>query len=211
MEKRAGLRHLLWFLLGAACFALAQPLARLPLLNWAQGTTGFTLFSVLHPLITLACVALSAGIFEEGARFLFKLFLRPARCPFSQPLLFGLGHGLMEAGLLIVPALLAGYSLSQLWLGLVERALAVVLHVSLTVVVWNGFQRGRRAAYLLLAVAIHGLVDFVLPALQLYGLGEIAIELIFAAMVLFMALYAARSKKYYLKGGREDETAEQRR
>jgi len=210
MKKRAVLRHLLWLLLGAACFALAQPLTRLPLLNWAQGTTWFTLFSMLHPLLALACVALSAGIFEEGARFLFKLFLRPARCPFSQPLLFGLGHGLMEAGLLLVPAILAGYSLSQLWLGLVERALAVVLHVSLTVVVWNGFQRGKRALYLLLAVAIHRLVDFVLPALQLYGLGAIAIELVFAAMVLLMVLYAVHSKKHYLKGGRENETTEQR-
>lgn len=209
MKRRARLRHLLWFLLGAACFALAQPLTRLPLLAALQGTAWFTLFSVLYPLAALACVALSAGIFEEGARFLFKLLLPPARCSFSQPLLFGLGHGLMEACLVLAPAILAGYSLGQLWLGVVERLLAVALHICLTVVVWNGFQQGRRARYLLLAVAIHGLVDFVLPALQLLGMPALAIEAAFAVMVLVMGLYAMRSQKYYSNGGHNDETPEQ--
>ena len=43
-------------------------------------------------------IVLSAGVFEEGFRFLFKKFLqRPDKSPYSQPLVFCVGHALCEA------------------------------------------------------------------------------------------------------------------
>lgn len=202
MKRRIVLQYLLWILLGAVCFFVAQPLTRIPLLHFVQGTVGFTMFSLLYPIAAIACIGFSAGIFEETARFLCKrFFLKPAKCSLAQPILFGLGHGAMEAGLLILPLLMSGYPLGQLWLGLVERALAIVLHIVLTILVWNGFQTNKKILYLVLAITVHGLVDSVFPALQRFNLSAIQIESIFGVVVLLPTVYAVYSQKYYIQGG----------
>ena len=65
----------IWFFLGAACFIISQPLLRLPILDSLQQSTGFMLAYTLNPLLIGILIAFSAGVFEEGFRFLFKLFL----------------------------------------------------------------------------------------------------------------------------------------
>ena len=194
-------RGLLAFALGCLCFIVSQPLTRLPLLGYLQGTVAVTVFSQTSTVLFLVLVALSAGVFEEGFRFLFKtLLLRPAKAPFSQPLLFGLGHGLTEAAIILVSAFLQGYTLGDLWLGIIERFLAVICQVCMTVIVFNGFQIGRRWLYLLFAVLVHGLVDFVLPLMALSGISVLIVEAAFVVMLVPLVIYAARSKKYYGKG-----------
>lgn len=194
-------RGLLAFALGCLCFIVSQPLTRLPLLGYLQGTVAVTVFSQTSTVLFLVLVALSAGVFEEGFRFLFKTFLlRPAKAPFSQPILFGLGHGLTEAAIILVSAFLQGYTLGDLWLGIIERFLAVICQVCMTVIVFNGFQIGRRWLYLLFAVLVHGLVDFVLPLMALSGISVLIVEAAFVVMLVPLVIYAARSKKYYGKG-----------
>ncbi|MCE5234530.1 MAG: YhfC family glutamic-type intramembrane protease [Clostridiaceae bacterium] len=201
-KGRVFLRGAWAFFLGCLCFTVSQPLTRLPLLTALQGNVQVSVFAAVNTLLFTALVALSAGIFEEGFRFLFKRFLlRPAAAPFSQPLLFGLGHGLTEAVIVLLPAFLQGYTLSDLWLGVAERALTVILHICLTVIVFNGFQRGKRWFYLLLAVLLHGLVDFVFPALAAAGVSPLLMEGVYALSVVPVAVYAAHSKKFYLSGG----------
>lgn len=134
-------KKLLWFFLGSACYIVSQPLLRLPLLRYIQNTTDFILAYALNPLLIGILIAFSAGVFEEGFRFLFKLFLvKPGNCAFSQPVIFGLGHGIAEALTILLPALSLA-PVSQLGLASLERFLAIILHVNLTVVVWNGFQK----------------------------------------------------------------------
>lgn len=196
------LKALLWFLLGAACFFVSQPLLRIPLLALLSKSVGFTMFVTLHPILAVAVIGLSAGVFEEGFRFLCKRFLlRPAKCTIVQPLLFGLGHGGIEASLVLIPLFLQGYSLGDLNMALIERSLAVLLHVFLTVIVWNGFQTGQRFRYLLVAIVLHGVVDSVLPLLANYGIPVGIVELIFAAMVFCIGAYAFLSRKLYLQRG----------
>lgn len=197
-------RGVLAFVLGCLCFTVSQPLTRIPLLNLLQSNVSVSVFAAANAVLFLVLLALSAGVFEEGFRFLFKRFLlRPAAAPFSQPLLFGLGHGLTEAAMLLIPAFLQGYTLNDLWLGIVERALAVTLHICLTVVVFNGFQKGRRWFFLLLAILLHGAVDFVIPLLATLGVAPLLLEGALALSIVPLAVYAARSKKYYLSGGTE--------
>ena len=194
-------RGVLAFALGCLCFLISQPLSRMQLLGYLQGTVAVTVFSQTNALLFYALVALSAGIFEEGFRFLFKTtLLRPAKAPFSQPILFGLGHGLAEAAFILIFALLQGYTLGDLWLGIIERFLAVICQVCMTVIVFNGFQIGRRWLYLLFAVLVHGLVDFILPLMTLAGISVFIVEVTFAVMLIPLVIYAARSKKYYSKG-----------
>ncbi len=185
-----------WFLLGAACFFVSQPLLRMPLLNLIQSTADYELFYILHPLATIACVGFSAGLFEEGFRFLFKsLLLRPAKSGMLQPILFGLGHGITEACILILPALAQGTPWNALWLGIVERILSVILHVGLTILVWNGFQTGKKFLYLAAAILVHGLVNTVLPVALQSGLSPPGVELAYGGMVAVMGVYMAYSKK----------------
>ncbi|WP_283606569.1 YhfC family glutamic-type intramembrane protease [Faecalispora anaeroviscerum] len=199
-------KYLWWFLLGAACFSLSQPLLRIPLLGLVNHSVWFTMFSMLHPVPAVVAIGLSAGVFEEGFRFLCKRFLlRPAKCTMVQPLLFGLGHGGTEACLILIPLLLQGYAFWELQMALMERALAMLLHLSLTVVVWNGFQTGRRFRYLAAAIVLHGLVDSVLPLLAQRGMQVAFVELIFAGMVLCVGAYAIASRRLYLQGGTENE------
>jgi len=145
-------------------------------------------------------IAFSAGIFEEGFRFLFKQFLiKPAECSFSQPIIFGLGHGIAEALFILIPAL-SLVPVSQLGLAFLERALAIIMHVCLTVVVWNGFQRKRRILYLFAAIAVHGFVNSLIPILSSLPNYVVLIESALAVMDLLMVVYLVCSKKYYVSG-----------
>jgi uncharacterized membrane protein YhfC len=157
--------------------------------------------------LTGVLIALSAGVAEESFRFLFKHFLiRPPKSSLSQPIVFGLGHGIMEACYLLIPALIAGYSFSQLGTAFYERAVAITLHVILTIIVWNGFQKNQKWRYLLFAVLVHGAVDASIVFFQLFNCSVFTIEAAFTGMVLLLLIYAIYSRKYYLtKEGIDDE------
>jgi uncharacterized membrane protein YhfC len=87
-------KRILWFFLGAACFIISQPLTRLPILEHLQQSTDFILVYSLYPVLIGILIALSAGVFEESARFLFKQFLiKPAASDFSQPIIAGIYLG----------------------------------------------------------------------------------------------------------------------
>ncbi len=193
-------RYLLWFLLGAICFFVSQPLIRLPLLSAVQLTTWFTAFSYLNPILSGCIIALTAGIAEETFRFIFKLFLiKPNKSAFSQPVIFGFGHGLMEACLILLPPLFAGYSLLDLSWGFVERALAILMHISFSVIVWNGFQNNKKWLYLIIAILAHGAVDSSIIFFSYYHWSVPAIEAGFAVMTAMLIIYTMLSRRYYLK------------
>jgi len=159
----------------------------------------------LNPLLIGIAIAFSAGVFEEGFRFLFKQFLlQPAECEFSQPVIFGLGHGTAEALMVLVPIFMV-VPVSQLGLATLERVLAVILHVTLTVVVWNGFQKKQRALYLVLAITIHGSVNSLIPILSPFPDSVMLIEGALAMVVVVMMWYSWRSKKYYIPGRNSNE------
>ena len=50
-------------------------------------------------------IALSAGIFEEVFRFLFRRFLVREGVKISEPIIFGLGHSLMEIIYIFAPVI----------------------------------------------------------------------------------------------------------
>lgn len=191
------LKNILWFLLGAACFIVSQPLLRFPILQHMQNSTKFMLAYSLNPLMISILIAFSAGVFEESFRFLFKQFLiKPGKCNFSQPVIFGLGHGIAEALIFLVPAL-SLVSISQLGLAVLERVLAIILHVNLTIIVWNGFRKNRRILYLLIAVVIHGFVNSLIPLLSPLSGSILLIEGSLALIDLLMIFYSYTSKKLY--------------
>ncbi len=190
-------RKIFLFLLGALCFTISQPLLRIPLLNYLQTTSDFILFYSLNPLLVGILIAFSAGIFEEGFRFIFRRFLfKPISFSILDPILFGLGHGLTEASMVLLP-IASILPLKSLYLPLLERFLAVILHIGLSLIIWNGFQVNKKYLYLGLTILLHGLVNSLIPLLTWTENYILLIEGSLALIDIFVIIYVYRSKKHY--------------
>lgn len=191
------------FFLGALCFLFSQVFTRVPLLGWLQSEPGFILWAMSIPLLSGMLVALTAGVFEESGRFAFKaLFLKPAHTRISEPVLFGLGHGLCEAVWIfsMVWGTLGVLEPSQLILPVVERMLAITMHVGFSVMIWNGFQLDKRIVYLVLAILVHGAVDALIPLAGVFGWGVLALEGMLVVVAGLLLIYVFQSRKYYNEG-----------
>jgi uncharacterized membrane protein YhfC len=98
LRRRPGVT---WGLIGAGVLAfVASQVVHLPL-NWALGLLGGARGVALWPLPLMALVAgLSAGICEEGARYLVLRYWQREARSWAQAVGFGAGHGGIEALLL---------------------------------------------------------------------------------------------------------------
>lgn len=88
-----------WFL-GAAGFFVTQILIRVPILTALSATEGFAALSNNHPLLFTFLLAFTAGLFELVGRFGAAKLMRK-RLTYRRSLAAGLGHGGIEAMLLI--------------------------------------------------------------------------------------------------------------
>lgn len=134
-----------------------------------------------------------AGIFEESARFLLlRALIASSSGGLKQAVGLGLGWGEAEAVLLyVVPVALLGrgYSILDLLPGAIERNSAILIHTSLSIIVYRSLPSLR---VLGLAVAIHSAVNAV-AVLLLYVLSNVwLVELAIAAIATALFFYAAR-------------------
>ena len=113
------------YMLGVLAFVVSQILIRIPILNYLNGnSTAFSMFSVMQPILFAIMLSLSAGIFEEIARFIAMRYFMKQR-DWQSGFLFGVGHGGIEAvlivGIPVVSLLLSqtvsGNTDSYLWSG----------------------------------------------------------------------------------------------
>jgi uncharacterized membrane protein YhfC len=159
-----------------------------------------------------AFLGLSAGIFEETARYLgYRWWAKEART-WSKGLLYGAGHGGFEAiivgGLILlsflvmialqgseIPAVLSPEQQDLLrsqqqaywsvnWydslLGFAERAFALPVQLSLSILVLQAFVRGRMR-WLFIAILWHALID----AGVVFSAGNLTIYLVEGIVALF--------------------------
>ena len=200
-------RKLPWglFGIGATTFVASQighiPFNALVLSRVIDGLGWAEMASTGSLIGASALLGLSAGVFEEGARYVMYRFWAKKARTWDESLMIGAGHGGIEAillGLLTAYALLqalalrgvdlatvvpaeqleiARLQLDAYWavpwyaalLGAVERAFAICLHLSLSVLVLQCFTR-RKWFWLPLAIGWHALVDGVaLVAVQHLG------------------------------------------
>jgi uncharacterized membrane protein YhfC len=136
--------------------------------------------------LSLAFPCLTAGFFEEGARWLaFKLFVKDHKL--ENGLMYGAGHGGIESILLVGVSVLSTtisayfypqmYTSAQLatiastpeWVAFIalwERIATITFHVAMSVLVLESFKPGQRY-YLGVAMGAHFFLNFTaLYALQ---------------------------------------------
>ncbi len=186
------------FVIGAVTFVASQVL-HIPfnvyVLDPLMVQLGFGTSS--GPGLALAGAAillgLSAGVFEEGARWLaYRFWIRQART-WPEGVVFGSGHGGGEAVITGLIALLTLFQLTALrgqdlaaivpaeqlaaaqaqveaywalpgwvfFLSAVERASALAVQITLSVIVLQAFLRPRGRLWLMAAIGWHALVDAV--------------------------------------------------
>lgn len=201
-KRQSPWRVILVFILGVLCFLITQVFTRVPLLSWLQAEPGFILWAMSIPLLSGILIALSAGVFEEIGRFALKaLLLKPACTRISEPVIFGLGHGLCEA--VWAFSMLGGtFGLLepfQLVLPIAERLMAITMHVGFSVMVWNGFQLDQHVRYLLMAILAHGLVNAFIPLAGIFEWEVLALEGSLALLAVLLLIYTVYSRKYYEK------------
>lgn len=174
---------------GILTFAVSQLVIRLPLVSLVQLTA--TDWVAEHAWIWLTLLAVTAGLVEEPARALgFRLLLQREPDRLATPVGLGIGHGGFEAVALVgfsqlatavtfivlsatssvpPPEVLAqrdalvSLDVIGALAGPYERIPAIALHITLSVLVFRAV-RDRRWLLLVLAVLLHGIVNFVTVA-----------------------------------------------
>lgn len=191
--------HLRYFLFGIIGFTVSQIILRLPLLAVVQETLWFTSLNLALPIVTFFLIALSAALFEEPARLLFMRPVRNKEVDGKIPLFYGLGHGGIEALLLVglpfiqllitQPTILTMQGWAPL-LGGLERLIAILVHVSLSYIVYTSIM-ARKKRYFVLALALHTLIDFSI-VIRLFDASALIIELVLLVCAVITAYLAKR-------------------
>ena len=187
-----------WWALGLLVFLVFQGVLRVPWTIALPQIEGFRewLKSPNSQWIWIVVLCVSAGIFEETGRWVgCRFFFKPEDRVWKNALMFGAGHGGVEAlvvallqfsgaafylllhvvdpAVLKLPPEKAAEALTQFaglkgWeplLGLWERLGTLVVHVGLSVMVLQFFRRSR--AWLFWAILAHSLTNLTVFACQL--------------------------------------------
>ncbi|EYD69262.1 hypothetical protein FNF_05930 [Fusobacterium necrophorum subsp. funduliforme B35] len=174
-------------LLGSLCFWVSQIKIRLPLLTTIiYKNPKFTIFEMKNPLLTGIFIAASAGLFEEGLRFLFRKFLLKNSRNIVEAAIFGLGHSLMEIlYLFYVTGFHTALFSINIW-GILERILATFLHIELSILLWLGFLKNKKYRILILAMLLHTFVDSIIPVAGYFRRSIWEVEFLFFVIVLWI-------------------------
>lgn len=89
-----------WFL-GAAGFFVTQILIRTPILNMLSGSAGFLAFAQNHLILYSLGLAFTAGLFELVGRYTAAKLLERQGLSYRKALAAGMGHGGIEAMMLV--------------------------------------------------------------------------------------------------------------
>lgn len=188
-------------LLGGVCFLVFQVLTRMPLIQFAlPQVPWFAVMSAVNPLAYVLLLGVTAALFEEGGRYIVMKWLMRDRRDALSGAAFGLGHGGMEAVLLVginAFALLfvpSAASEGEFFASGLERLFAMTMHVGWSVLVMKSVREGR---FLLLLWAFlgHAALDAVAVLALTVGLNMWIIEGSLGICALGMLAYIVKELK----------------
>lgn len=197
-------RRLIPFLLGMVAFVVSQVMLRIPLLNFLdRNSTDYIFFSLSHPFLFAIFLGLTAGLFEETARFVAMRFFMKQR-EWQSGFLFGIGHGSIEALIFVgIPVLKYAFTATlnpfgaPFFIGGVERFFAIILHIGLSIIVLQAVVQ-RKIVYILVAILTHTVVNAIVGILPLYISEDdavVVIEVVLAVVALAVFSYTIWIKR----------------
>ncbi len=215
------------FWIGCATFVLfalvLEQLVYLPIMKttfWTAVTGNVWLYGLVGGFM--------AGLFEETGRYVaFKSVLRKKRGNDTNALMYGAGHGGVEAAILLGAGMIGNivYALqfnagampvggtldaaqtlldTPVWMflvGAVERIGAVTIQISLSVLVWFAAKNNKRFWLYPLAILLHLAVDMVAVVLAGKGVNVWIIEGIIYVMAAALVVLAVAVWKKNHKDG----------
>lgn len=191
-------KRILPFVLGVSAFVGSQMLIRLPILQLLEANSvKYTMFSVTNPILFAIIIALSAGVVEETARFILMRYVLKERT-WQTGLLFGAGHGGVEAVLFVgISALAMLFSTvgasygGEFFIGGIERLFAMLLHIGLSMLVLRSVVE-KRYILLFIAILIHGFVNSLVGIVPLFftpNMALVVIEVVLAIIAIGLFMY----------------------
>lgn len=184
-------RCLMVFGIGALTFFISQMILRLPLLGWWESQASTQIWIRENVIIYTLLLCFSAGLFEETGRLIgFKVLKKTNTL--IEAIAFGLGHGGIEALLLVgIPTLGSSVSLYNAILIGGERLAAILIHVTLSIIIFIGVKKHHAVLYLALAIMLHGLFNLIPTVLiSITGnvvMGECVIYIL--SILIFIGVY----------------------
>lgn len=171
-RKRDGYGRL--FLIGVVTFVVSQIILRIPLLAILSEVNWFISFQLQSPFLFLFVVGgISAGIFEEVARYIGLRIGYKKRWRFMDAVALGLGHGGIEAILLVGINHIAivflfddisAYS-NEILLASFERLFLMVAHIAFTIILLYFMKKSPLLAIAVATIA-HAIYNFTAVAVM---------------------------------------------
>lgn len=155
-------------LCGALTFTVFQGFVRLPVLTALARTDWYSGFETSDPALYALFLGATAALFEEGGRWLVMHIFLKKRRSVRDGIAFGAGHGGIEAiavlGVTALANIIGAGSLSVgewslVLAGGAERLFALAAQIGFSVMVMESV-REKKPLWLLLAFALHMLIDF---------------------------------------------------
>lgn len=213
------------FFIGAAAFFIAVQCIEGPInYYFLVGNRSTSSIIAGNTILFMLYGGLMAGIFEETARYIcFKFILKKER-RIQDAISYGIGHGGIEAILLVGITYLANTIVSiMINLGMplenglelvssqlssvepymfaiagVERLSTIIIQIGLSIIVFNSVKYGKKQYYLL-AIFIHALIDFPAVLAQKGVINIITVEsiiiLVSIAFIVFIIKQVKKNKE----------------
>ena len=202
------------FLLGIVLFLTS--LIRVPLNNYAAIIIDKSFHKEISIILIFLFSALTAGIFEEGARVLaIGVIIKPMN--YYKGIMYGIGHGgggeaMVFVGLQTLtnyiilkffPNTLSANVISQLkmmtWylpmMGAVERIFGITIQIALSVLVAYAFI-SKKYSFIFIAIIYHAIVDFVAVYLNYkFGMYISEASVLLFAIIGIVIIFLLKTKK----------------
>ena len=195
------------YLLGALTFTVFQLILRIPLLQYVlPNMNWYWTMSNVNPVLYILFLGITAALFENIGRYIImKLFMKK-QLSYENAVAFGLGHGGIEAlilvGINVMASLIVFQSAANAFsvlLGTLERIFAVIFHVTASLLVMKSIKTAN-IFYLIIAVFLHALMDSGILLLANMGINFVLLEIILALFSVVMLITALYLKKNFNGG-----------
>lgn len=199
---KKGKAHISSVIIGGVVFFIVQPVIRFSILSYLYNNIWFILNIKSSIIILSLFLGLTAGIFEEGGRFLAFKFMFKNKLNRHEGIAYGIGHGGCEAMVLVGTAMISSVmghlsvlSPYELLEPGVERLCSISVHIALSIIVMYSV-KSKKYWFLLVAILLHAALDSPLGIIKNTAIIQTYI-LIFGVISFVFIMYSTKIKLYY--------------